>query len=119
LEGAQDDTTDEAAPAGRLDEPSTLVESLAVESRELSTPPESVMAGDTAEKEQVELQEAAAPDLAQAVDQSSAAEAINLQAPDLGQVPETAQDHHQDPSSKSRWASWKEKIQGFIKKLFG
>lgn len=31
----------------------------------------------------------------------------------------SVEEHHVGPQSKSRWTTWKEKIQGFIKKLFG
>jgi segregation and condensation protein B len=39
--------------------------------------------------------------------------------PAPGVATQGVDEDHQSPQSKSRWTTWKEKIQGFIKKLFG
>ena len=70
-------------------------------------------------KESVSSQEVVMSEVVQPIDRPTDEPLVKPQTPDLGQVPEIEQDHHQDSKSKSRWTSWKEKIQGFIKKLFG
>lgn len=67
----------------------------------------------------IDSQEVVVSEVARPIDQPSDEPAVEPQAPDLGQEPGIEELHHHDPTSKSRWTSWKEKIQGFIKKLFG
>lgn len=112
-------------PAGTIQEPQQEVlgsaEAPAAESLTSREPERSevVLPGDIAAEESIELHETAVADVVPTADQPPVVPASKPQAPDLGQVPGIEQDHHHDPSSKSRWTSWKEKIQGFIKKLFG
>jgi len=87
-----------------------------------SLEPEASATGEVAEsvaEEAVDSQEIVVSEVVQPIDQPLDEPSVEPHAPDLGQVPETEQDYHQDLKSKSRWTSWKEKIQGFIKKLFG
>ncbi len=74
---------------------------------------------DTATREIIDSQATVLPEALQPVAQLTVAREAESQPPDLGQMPEGLQDQPQDLKSKSRWTSWKEKIQGFIKKLFG
>ena len=97
----------------------TLQETSVAAPEEQSAPALSLTESDASEVAQPESQEQTVADAVRTVGQASAADVEDRQTPELGRMPETAQDHHQDPSSKSRWTSWKEKIQGFIKKLFG
>lgn len=87
-----------------------------------SSEPERVEAGRADEgvaRESVDTKEIVMSEVVHPIDLPQDEPTTETQAPDLGQAPEIEQAHHQDPTSKSRWTSWKEKIQGFIKKLFG
>ncbi|OGU25079.1 MAG: SMC-Scp complex subunit ScpB [Ignavibacteria bacterium GWA2_54_16] len=79
-----------------------------------ASPPDESPAEVSIDSREIDMSEVFQP-----IDQPPDEPAVEPQAPGLRQVPEIEQDHHQDLKSKSRWTSWKEKIQGFIKKLFG
>jgi segregation and condensation protein B len=81
--------------------------------------PEAARVEDGAKEEVVETAEAVVPEIVSSREERVLEHEGQHEAPSLQQLSEHAHPHQSDLQSKSRWTTWKEKIQGFIKKLFG